>query len=271
MKSTFYIACHKPYWTPVHPDYQVLHVGATTSDTKLPGFRDDEGESISEKNSNYCELTGLFWIWKNDRTSDVIGLCHYRRYFAFQEPGRGIFPGSREIIAGRDFTSYLDKMINPAKLDLYLSKYDMILPTPRCFPIGIEEYYQENHIPEDWNIMKEVLNLLFPEYSSSMEKVFADKWFYPYNMFIMHRKIFDEYMPWLFSILDEVEKRINISQDIYQRRVFGFLAERLLNVYVYHHSFKVKEIPIIFIDEQQESLKYKKKLFKFILRDIRRW
>jgi len=270
MKTTLYIACHKSSWYPAHPNYQILHVGAAISDITLPGFSDDVGESISEKNSSYCELTGLYWIWKNDKTSDIVGLCHYRRYFAFQEPGRFSFIGSREITAGRDFKAYIEKMINPSKLNTYLDKYDMILPTARSFSIGIEEYYQKEHIAEDWDIMKDVLNELYPEYSHSMGKVFAGKWFYSYNMFVMRRKIFDEYMSWLFSILNEVEKRITISQDVYQRRVVGFLAERLLNVYVDYHHFKVKEIPIVFIDEQKKALVYKKKLFKFIIRDIKR-
>ena len=42
-----------------------------------------KGENISELNSYYGELTGLYWVWKNKLSSmkkdDLIGNCHYRK------------------------------------------------------------------------------------------------------------------------------------------------------------------------------------------------
>ena len=80
------VAAHKPYWMPADPVYLPVQVGAAGKES-IPGYtRDDSGENISAKNPHYCELTGLYWAWKN-LPGDAIGLAHYRRHFA--RPGRG--------------------------------------------------------------------------------------------------------------------------------------------------------------------------------------
>ncbi len=69
---------------------------------------------------------------------------------------------------------------------------------------------------------------------------------YLYNMFIMKKKDFDEYCKWLFDILFKLESQIDISNyDNYQSRIFGFLSERLFNVWIKKHNLKIKEIPVI--------------------------
>lgn len=269
MKTSIYIACHKPYWISTHSNYKSLHVGAVCSKWEGASLRDDTGNNISIKNNNYCELTGLYWIWKNDTTSDIIGLCHYRRYFAFLADKITGFPGVRDVIAGYDSQDEINKIVSPVCLDEYLNKYDVIVPIPVKFKVSLEEHYCNNHITDDWNMMKKAVSKLFPEYNSSMEACFAGKWFYPYNMFIMRRALFEEYMSWLFLILDEVEKNININKDPYQARVFGFLSERLFNLFVYHKQLKKKEIPIVFIDEEKQGITYKKKRLRSMIKDLK--
>jgi hypothetical protein len=73
------VATHKPYRMPDDPMYLPLHVGKNGGE----GFGiqgDDTGDNISHKNASYCELTGLYWAWKN-LDADAIGLVHYRRHF----------------------------------------------------------------------------------------------------------------------------------------------------------------------------------------------
>ena len=79
-----YIAAHKEFTIPNGVDlnegmYIPLHVGKQGK-SSLGFIGDDTGEHISIKNDTYCELTGIYWIWKNI-SCDVVGLCHYRRYF----------------------------------------------------------------------------------------------------------------------------------------------------------------------------------------------
>ena len=59
-----YIATHKKFNVPNLNGYCALQVGAEGKE-KYGYLRDNIGNHISGKNANYCELTGLYWIWKN--------------------------------------------------------------------------------------------------------------------------------------------------------------------------------------------------------------
>ena len=77
MDTRIYVMTHRKF-EPPQPEYYIpLHVGKSgKEDLNYTG--DDTGDTISEKNDTFCELTGLYWIWKNGRCA-VEGVCHYRR------------------------------------------------------------------------------------------------------------------------------------------------------------------------------------------------
>ena len=81
-----FVSCHKPgIHFPDNTLLQPIHVGAALSSIVIPGVqRDDDGDTISEKNKSYCELTGQYWAWKNT-SADYYGFLHYRRYFNFTD------------------------------------------------------------------------------------------------------------------------------------------------------------------------------------------
>ena len=80
MNLKIFIATHKKFDVPMSKYHVPLHVGREGKED-LGYLGDNTGDNISLKNPNYCELTGLYWIWKNVKDVDYIGLCHYRRYF----------------------------------------------------------------------------------------------------------------------------------------------------------------------------------------------
>ena len=90
--------------------YLPIQVGKAISNTDLGVQGDNTGDNISEKNQSYCELTGIYWAWKNLKNVDYIGLCHYRRYFDFHKQGNMIAHST--IIPSKNF----------AKLDLSVPK-----------------------------------------------------------------------------------------------------------------------------------------------------
>lgn len=73
----------------------------------------------------------------------------------------------------------------------------------------------------------------------------------PPNMFITPWEHFNGYSEWLFSILFELEKRVKLSAYPDQARLFGYLSERLINVYCIKNHLRIKYIPVIMpLDEE---------------------
>ena len=273
MNSKIYVAMHKNAYCPSIPLYQPIQVGATLSQEYFLDVTDDKMDNISDKNNSYCELTALYWAWKNDKKSDIFGLCHYRRYFDFHD-ANNIF--ARQFTVNPSCTSEIEKHIAISSEDLenILSEYDIILPRRAYVKntiskkfMTIEEHYISAHRISDWNAMKEVILRVHPEYKKTMENFLNQKHAFFLNMFVCKKQIFDAYMKWLFSILFLIERDVVLTGDMYQDRVFGFMGERLLNLFVMHNGLKIKEVPIVMLKDDVKG----SKLNTRSLRDLMNW
>lgn len=195
-------------------------------------YRDNSGVNIAEKNSSFCELTGLYWAWQNGifKNNQYVGLVHYRRYFA----GKTLYLKKKQIASESELLTILEK-------------YDVILPRKRNYFIeSIYSHYQHAHHIKDLELTRAVISELQPEYLESFDTVMQGRKLHLYNMFVMSSEKASEYCHWLFSILFELEKRVDVTHyDNYQKRVFGFIAERLFNVWLVHHQLKFCEIPVV--------------------------
>ena len=241
------IAIHKPFEIPNEEYFLPLHVGKENKEDL--GFEgDNTGENISEKNSSFCELTGLYWAWKN-LDYEVLGLCHYRRFFDIENKKDKV--NDIRFISKKDF---LAQSFPKKKIISYLKKYDVILPKPKVSEYSIEKNYASAHLEEDYRILTKLLEEMHPEYKESWHKIsyFTNKLIH-YNMLIAPKRIVDDYFEWLFPILFEVEKRIHISPYLYQQRVIGFMSERLMTLYFTHHQFKIKRLPILYVKDENFS------------------
>lgn len=198
-------------------DWEIpIQVGAALTQTRISPVCDGYGENISGKNQEYCELTALYWIWKND-TSKYAGLCHYRRHFELD----------RAMIG-----------------QIAESDIDVVLTIPILNFPDVRSTYVHDHIEEDWNVMMKAIDDLAPDYCETARAVQDGVFYYAYNMFIARREILNDYCEWLFPILAYCEgncsgRDSSISRecrDSYQRRYIGFLAERLMTIYFLHHG-----------------------------------
>jgi hypothetical protein len=238
------IATHKKFDPPKEDFFVPIQVGkAINEDLDYQG--DDTLDSISAKNPNYCELTALYWAWKN-LDYDVLGLCHYRRYFDIENRTDRV--NDLRFISQNEFEQ---SRFPKEKIRAYLKKYDVILPKPKVSEYSIAKNYASAHIEDDYKILTELLEEMYPEYAESWHKVshFTNKLIH-YNMLIASKDIANAYCEWLFSILFEVEKRIKFSPYAYQQRVIGFMAERLMTLYFTHHNFKIKYLPVMFVKDE---------------------
>ena len=225
-KIEIYIAIHKKAKVLNRECYIPIQVGAEGKED-LGYIKDNTGDNISCKNPNYCELTALYWIWKHS-LADVVGLVHYRRYF-FKS----------------FWTTNMEKAISKNDIEKYLEKYDLILPSPYyTYKRTVEEQYAENHNIEDYKKLREIIKQKTPEYLEAFDAISNRRYFYNYNMFIMSKKLFDEYVEWVFPILEELEKQVNIDNySDYNKRIYGFLSERLFNVWIERHKeLKIKTL-----------------------------
>ncbi|WP_235804630.1 DUF4422 domain-containing protein [Liquorilactobacillus capillatus] len=255
-----YVITHKKFDYYLPENYVPLLVGAVSKD-KLNGYlSDDKGDNISSKNKNFCELTGLYWIWKHGQ-DDIVGLSHYRRYFSGYPLG---FLG--EVAA----TLLLGKLrpISVPRLNKYLEDYDWILPTPETKFFKkrtvLQQFAASHGTTSDLETTRKVLGELYPEYLGDFDKVMNGHQLIICNMFYTRKEYINEYSKWLFTILFKVEKSIDISNyDEYQSRIYGFLSERLLNVWIEHQQkrFKIKYLNIFNTAEMNRGF-IKKKIFK---------
>lgn len=247
------VAHHKEFWTLKSSIFEPIHLGKSNSSVNLNMIGDNTGDNISHKNQNYCELTAMYWAWKNLKT-DFIGFYHYRRFLNLDE--EALKPNQpREVIIKSMTKEVIEKhhLCNDDKIYSLMNEYDLVVPLKYYLSSNIATQYVLHHINEDWKILIEVILEKHSTYNSLINEVFYQQnYIHFYNMFIMNYGIFDIYMKWVFDILFEVEKRVFISQYPYQSRIFGFMAERLFNLFLVifsrQNSIKIKELPVLLLD-----------------------
>lgn len=217
-----YMATHSEKCSHIDDYIVPIQVGKALNEKQIEEITDDTGNNISSKNGVYCELTALYWIWKNSNNK-YVGLYHYRRRFD------------------------IDKNVI---LNILKNK-DVILPKKKVFRISLKEQYMREHNKKDWKVLIDTLKEYYPKYYESSKNIFESNEMYRFNMFIMKKELFDKYCEWLFPLIFEVEERTkNIVRDKYQKRYIGFMAERLFTLYILHNKFNVFETDVVFVDSK---------------------
>ena len=241
MNISIYIATQKKIDYKLPSIYKPIFVGADLKEEskKLNYITDNTGDNISKKNPFFCELTALYWAWKNDK-SEIIGLAHYRRFLSEKKCGRNI-----------------NSLLSSSRIEELLSNYDIILPKKSCLYGSVREQYAVGQHISDFDKCGDILKELYPDYYQSFLEVSKKDSIYICNMFVCKKDIIDKYCEWLFNILFKLEEIVDISlYTVAEKRIFGYLSERLFNVWIIHNQLQIYEAKLL---KTQEKLKDKLK------------
>ncbi len=196
----------------IHP----IQVGTSLTDRRIADLQDNQGDNISVKNRNYCELTATYYAWKHSHAA-YKGICHYRRVFDISE---------------RQMQELLEME----------QEWDVILPYPSIHYPNISVQHYRYVKEDDWNAMLQALKEVAPEYLEAYEKSVAgdEQYFYNFNMLIAKASVFDDYCSFLFSVLARTEELTTPKGWERADRFAGYLGENLTTIYFLKNRDKWK-------------------------------
>lgn len=212
-----------------------IEVGANKRNNFLYSLKDNTGDNISDENDYFGELTGLYWIWKNEniKPNDIIGFCHYNKSLSIS--------------------------------DRKIKKFFKINYNNRPW-VALPASHIRNH---DDKIVDEaflqVLKRDYPDYYKTWFKFFDEKMqgkgCRSANMFITTGSEFKKYCTFLFGVCFKARRLLNDYKiaDKNMRRYCAFAGERLLAVYLYTNNCNILDTRI----------KYKKWYLPLIRRFIK--
>ena len=200
------------------PEWVVpIQVGAALTENRVCEKLDNDGEHISHKNPNYCELTATYYVWKNElakyKDTDYVGICHYRRVWD---------------ISDEDLARISENNI------------DVILPLPLLHEPDIREHHTRYVKDSDWDAMIRAIRELQPEYFEDFPRIFEQEFMYNYNMVIAKKEVFHDYCSWLFPILERIEEYSVPKGNERNDRYIGYLGENLTTLYFMHNQNRLK-------------------------------
>lgn len=227
-----FIATHKAFDAPKNPLYVPVHVGAEGKEA-LGYEKDNTGENISLLNPYFCELTALYWAWKNDN-SEYIGLVHYRRYLSHKKQRY-----TPEVVLD-------DVVLKEEDILSDLQNGKLIVPSKRHYYIStLYHHYASTFDKSHLDHSRDIISELCPEYLDSYDSVMQQTFGYMFNMFIGQKQLVDRYCEWLFPILFELQNRVDLTQmSAFEKRLFGRVSEILFNVWLHKNAVEVVEKPL---------------------------
>ncbi|MDE7204947.1 MAG: DUF4422 domain-containing protein [Lachnospiraceae bacterium] len=242
MSVKIFAMTHKRFEVPSDSMYIPLHVGHKNAGEDFGYLGDDTGDNISDLNCYYAELSGVYWVWKNYKDADCVGICHYRRFLTSEE----------------------GYVFSEAEYERILEEYDIVttkqLELPGSYRNGFGAHHKVSTLDETGDIIAE----LYPEYYDTFVSLVHQNKTYFGNIMVARKELYDAYCEWLFTIFFELQNRIDLTfEDDYHKRVFGFISEFLLYVWVTAKQLRAYECRVAMIGEKKETKEVTTKMAEF--------
>ncbi len=242
MSVKIFAMTHKRFEVPSDSMYIPLHVGHKNAGEDFGYLGDDTGDNISDLNCYYAELSGVYWVWKNYKDADCVGICHYRRFLTSEE----------------------GYVFSEAEYERILEEYDIVttkqLELPGSYRNGFGAHHKVSTLDETGDIIAE----LYPEYYDTFVSLVHQNKTYFGNIMVAGKELYDAYCEWLFTIFFELQNRIDLTfEDDYHKRVFGFISEFLLYVWVTAKHLRAYECRVAMIGEKKETKEVTTKMAEF--------
>ena len=235
------------------------------SDVNMLG--DNTGDNISERRLSFCELTVLYWAWKNSK-ADYIGLAHYRRFLSFTDeriatiPGHGLKLGYLDNMAKVNHNKA--GLLDVEKMRNEIIQYDFICSesyniykdagVPHSIK-NIQEFWLKlcpEYISKDnFDVLLRCIKKLFPEMYSNAVEYMKGTEFMGFNCCVGKRAVIDDLCSFLFGVLFEAEKQVYTDQYFSEQnnRLLGYMGEWLFSIWIYNarklKKYNIRETQLI--------------------------
>lgn len=182
-----------------------IQAGASIVETSITEIHDDTGINISNKNRMYCEMSAVYWIWKNT-DHEWIGIEHYRRHL----------------------------LVKP---EMLRDDIDVIMPLPYiCYPNEASQFLRFTK-KEVLEVLLKTLKIIHPERYDEYFSIIYGKYQYTYNLVCARRYVFDNYCRWFFEITEYMEEHFAKEvPELVETRALSYVAEVLTNLYFMSHQ-----------------------------------
>lgn len=247
--SAIYSCFHKKTDMSYLGDIKPIYSGVF-ADSAPPGALTDRlANSQGLLNTRWSELSAIYKIWKEGPRTDVVGFCHYRRFFNFApEQRNGYHVKVNNSALPPDFaTNIYSKSVMSS-----LSNGGIVTAKRLDLKENIFDQYCHNHNTNDWLWVINELSNNYPHLVGHALDQFNEFKLYGWNMFVTSWKYFDELCSFWFGILLKFEQAYPAARSTnYQNRDISFMAERVFDIWVRSKKVsgvEVTELPIYFID-----------------------
>ncbi len=236
-----YVMTHKEIQDRVTSHYK--YVGLAGLKMSVDDSDDSGIESIHQLNHEFCELTGLYHLWKTVNT-EIVGLCHYRRFFNLI-PEALDTPNHCEMTWNSDTRLLLQNNKQQKKINHILSEYDCILPKA-IYCESVDKHYRQEHHSYEWDFFLEELDSLY----GNKHSLRLEQRFFVGNMFVFKNELFQKYCQDLFRVIFNTYKKCGSYKPVQDMRYQpfrypGYLAERFMTAFVNANKAKYFETQVI--------------------------